>query len=192
MKRLLLYLAAALLLASCATRDRDHKIVISVPQQQMFVYNQSSLIAIYPVSTSKFGLGSRRGSYATPLGNLEIERKIGAGQPSGMVFKSRRPTGEIVPPNAPGRDPIVTRILWLNGLDPQNRNARNRCIYIHGTPDEIDLGKPASFGCIRMRSRDILRLFQTVGVGAHVRIQNVPVAQPISLNANVPVISRYQ
>src|SRR5205085_9453175 len=103
----------------------------SVPEQKMAVYNKDLEIARYDVSTSKFGLGDRPSSCATPLGHLEIAKKIGAGAPSGMKFKDRRPTGEIVQVDAPGRDPIVTRILWLRGLDSCNRNAFGRTIYIH-------------------------------------------------------------
>lgn len=89
-----------------------------------------------------------------------------------MKFKSRKPTGEIVAVNAPGRDPIVTRILWLRGLERCNAHAFERMIYIHGTPEEARLGTPASYGCIRMRSRDVIRLFDVVGEGARVVISN--------------------
>jgi L,D-transpeptidase catalytic domain len=112
-----------------------------------------------------------------PLGHLEIAKKIGAGAPAGSVFKSRKPTGEILAPDAPGRDPIVTRILWLKGLDTQNADAFQRYIYIHGTPEERNIGKPASFGCIRMRSADIIRLFATVGVGAKVEVVPGPLPE---------------
>src|SRR5207302_9885297 len=128
----------------------------------------------YPVSTSKFGVGDFPGSSGTPLGQLEIAKKIGAGAPSGAVFKDRRMTGEIVPPDAPGRDPIVTRILWLRGREPQNALAYSRYIYIHGTPEERNIGRPASFGCVRMRSRDVIQLFDIVGWGARVTILNQP------------------
>ena len=87
-----------------------------------------------------------------------------------MKFKSRRPTGEIVPVNAPGRDPIVSRILWLKGKEPQNQRAFRRYIYIHGTPEERKLGHPASYGCVRMASRDIIWLYDVVGKGARVDI----------------------
>ena len=87
-----------------------------------------------------------------------------------MVFKGRRPTGEVLRPNSPGRDPIVTRILWLRGRESQTRNAYGRYIYIHGTPEERKIGKPASYGCIRMRSRDVARLYNQVGVGAKVKV----------------------
>jgi lipoprotein-anchoring transpeptidase ErfK/SrfK len=136
----------------------------------MDLYYREPFVARYPVSTSQFGVGDRPGTCATPLGHLKIAVKVGDGAPLGMVFKDRRPTGEILVPNAPGRDPIVTRILWLKGLEPQNQNAYGRYIYIHGTPVENQLGKPASYGCIRMRSQDIAQLFTTVGIGTRVDI----------------------
>ena len=138
----------------------------------MLVFEHGVEIARYDVSTSKFGVGDRPGSYATPLGEMEVEQKIGGGQPSGMKFKSRRPTGEIVPPNSPGRDPIVSRILWLRGLEGQNRRAYERGIYIHGTAEEWSIGTPASYGCIRMRSRDVIQLYDRIGVGTRVEITN--------------------
>jgi len=125
---------------------------------------------VFPVSTSRFGAGDRWGSYATPLGKLIVRLKIGMGQPLGAVFHSRVPTGEVLKPDAPGRDPIVTRILWLDGTEPWNRNAFSRGIYIHGTPQEKFLGRPASYGCIRMRSSDVVTLCDRIGVGAVVRI----------------------
>jgi hypothetical protein len=167
-------LAAAIILglASCATKPSPHLIRISVPDQKMLVFDQGVEIARYDVSTSKFGVGDRPGSYATPLGEMVVKEKIGAGQPSGMKFKSRRPTGEIVRPNAPGRDPIVSRILWLKGLEAQNRRAFDRGIYIHGTAEEWSIGTPASYGCIRMRSRDVIQLFDKIGVGTRVEVTN--------------------
>ena len=99
-----------------------------------------------------------------------MRKKIGDGAPQGAVFHSRRPTGEILQPNAPGRDPIVTRILWLDGLESHNSNAFSRCIYIHGTPQESLLGTPASYGCIRMRSFDVAKVYDLVGTGARVEI----------------------
>lgn len=162
-----------------------HTVRVSIPEQRLIVYRKGELIASYPVSTSKFGLGDRPGSHATPLGRMEIAKKIGRGQPLGMRFKHRRPTGEIVAVNAPGRDPIVTRILWLNGLEPNNRNAYGRTIYIHGTPEEWRIGAPASYGCIRMRSRDVMDLYNTVGVGARVEVTALPVLQPVTRTAAV-------
>ena len=150
--------------------DRRHRLIVSVPDQRMAVYEHSQLLASFPVSTSKFALGDQPGTNATPLGRLVVAKKIGGGQPAGMKFKSRRPTGEIVPVNAPGRDPIVSRILWLKGKEPQNQRAFRRYIYIHGTPEERKLGHPASYGCVRMASRDIIWLYDVVGKGARVDI----------------------
>jgi hypothetical protein len=171
-------LAVCWLLCSCAPQDQDHHIIVSVADQAMNVYFRDQLIERYPVSTSQFGVGDNPGTCATPLGHLAVAQKIGGGAPLGMVFKDRRPTGEILAPDAPGRDPIVTRILWLKGLEPQNRNAFGRYIYIHGTPVENQIGKPASYGCIRMRSQDIVQLFTTVGIGTRVDIvqDHLPVA----------------
>jgi lipoprotein-anchoring transpeptidase ErfK/SrfK len=160
--------------ASCAHKDTDHRLVVSVPDQRMIVYTRGHETARYPVSTSKFCLGDQPGCKGTPLGHLEIAKKIGDREPIGMKFHSRRPTGEIVTINAPGRDPIVTRILWLKGLEGQNRNAFSRAIYIHGTAEEWKIGTPASFGCVRMRSNDVVHLFDTVGVGARVDITTAP------------------
>ncbi len=151
-----------------------HTVKISIPEQRMLLLEHGRPIAAYSVSTSKFGLGDLPGSNSTPLGHLEVAKKIGSGAPMGMKFKSRKPTGEVVAVNAPGRDPIVTRILWLRGLDACNRMAFDRMIYIHGTPEECKIGEPASFGCVRMRSRDVVELFDAVGVGARVEIMNEP------------------
>ena len=119
----------------------------------------------------KFG---RKLSNATPLGAHRVKRKFGSGAPAGTVFKGRRPTGEVIPVDAPGRDPIVTRILWLEGSEFKNRHSFSRCIYIHGTPEERNVGIPASYGCIRMRSADIVELFGYVGTGARVVITQNP------------------
>jgi len=153
-----------------AESDPHHEIVVSVKDQQLLLKTDGNPVAVYPVSTSRFGIGDRIGSYATPLGKLFVKVKIGMGRPLGSVFRSRVPTGEILKPNAPGRDPIVTRILWLEGMESGNRNAFVRGIYIHGTPQERLIGKPASYGCIRMRSADIATLFDRVGTGALVTI----------------------
>lgn len=151
-----------------ATLDRSHVMEVSVPEQKMALYRNGDLVKTYRVSTSRFGLGNQKGSYRTPLGKMEVAEKIGGGKPAGAVFKSRRWTGEIIRPNAPGRDPIVSRILWLNGLERKNKNTYSRCIYIHGTAAEKDIGRPASYGCIRMKSRDVIDLCGKVGEGARV------------------------
>ena len=127
-------------------------------------------VARFPISTSRFGTGDHFGSYKTPLGQFRVCDKIGEDLSPGAVIKHRSATGEVIPVNAPGRDPIVTRLMWLDGLEEQNRNARVRGIYIHGTPEEINLGKPVSWGCIRMRSRDVIQLCQEIPVGAIVSI----------------------
>ena len=155
-------------------------IVVSVPDQTLALIDDGVVIARFPVSTSKFGLGDGSGSYATPLGTMAIASKIGANAPLGTVFKSRRPTGEILRPNAPGRDPIVTRILWLRGLEKRNARAFARSIYIHGTPEERLIGRPASYGCIRMRSRDIAQLFAAVGVGTKIEVANARLGRAVA------------
>lgn len=171
--------ALAIGLASCAHRPSPHLIRISVPDQKMIVFEHGVEIARYDVSTSKFGVGDRPGSFATPLGEMEVSQKFGGGQPSGMKFRNRRATGEIVRPNTPGRDPIVSRILWLRGLEGRNRLAYQRGIYIHGTAEEWSIGRPASYGCVRMRSRDVIQLYDRVGVGTRVEISNSRLPEPL-------------
>jgi lipoprotein-anchoring transpeptidase ErfK/SrfK len=163
-------LAVGILLVLSGCADTRHRLIVSIPDQRMLVLTDGKPTAVYPVSTSKFGTGDREGSYATPLGHLCVRKKIGGGYPLGTVFHSRKPTGEVLVPNAPGRDPIVTRILWLDGLEAHNRNAFGRCIYIHGTPQETMLGTPASYGCIRMKSADVAKLYELVGNGARVTV----------------------
>ena len=172
--RLLALSALVSLGASCASVDRRHQVIVSIPDQRLALLEDGAPLATYPVSTSKFGLGDLPGTSWTPLGKLEIAKKIGDGAPSGAAFKDRRLTGEIVPPDAPGRDIIVTRILWLRGEETQNARAYSRYIYIHGTPEERNIGLPVSYGCIRMRSSDVIELFDTVGRGAQVKIENQP------------------
>jgi lipoprotein-anchoring transpeptidase ErfK/SrfK len=171
-----------LLLNSCTTPDTRHHVVVSIPQQRLALLDQGALLATYPISTSKFAIGDVPGSNGTPLGELEVAKKIGGGAPLGAVFKDRRRTGEVLVPDAPGRDPIVTRILWLRGREARNANAYGRYIYIHGTPEERTIGTRASFGCIRMRSRDVIQLYDTVGPQARVTILNEP------LEAMVPAL----
>src|SRR3978361_1033624 len=101
--------AMALLLNSCA--DTKHRMVVSVAEQRMAFFDEGKFVAMFPVSTSRFCLSDTPGSFGTPLGRLKVRKKIGDGQPLGMKFKDKCPTGEIVPVNAPGRDPVVTRIL---------------------------------------------------------------------------------
>jgi lipoprotein-anchoring transpeptidase ErfK/SrfK len=179
-ERHFLTICTAIVLASCAAPpDTEHHIVVSVHDQKLALLEKEKLVATYPISTSKFGLGDRPGSFGTPLGELEIADKIGDGAPAGTVFKDRRRTGEVIPVDAPGRDPIVTRIIWLRGREARNANAFRRDIYIHGTPEERNIGRPASYGCIRMRSVDIINLYSLVGPGAQVSIVNSPLVATI-------------
>src|SRR5262249_24225445 len=153
-----------------APLDPSNQLIISVRDQKLMLLRNGSKVAVYPVSTSMFGLGDAWGRMTTPLGYLAVEKKIGDNVPVGAVFHNRRLTGEILQPNAPGRDPITTRIIWLRGLEAQNAHAFQRCIYIHGTPEENKIGRPASYGCIRMKAKDVAVLYNQVPVGAVVQI----------------------
>ncbi len=142
-------------------------------------YN-GNILKQYLISSAKNGVGELNGSFCTPRGRHIIRAKIGAGQPLNAVFIERRPTGEVYSPElagrSPGRDWILTRILWLSGCEPgYNRlgkvDTMRRAIYIHGSPDTAEMGKPGSHGCIRMRNQDIVELFDLVPVRAQVRIQ---------------------
>ncbi len=137
------------------------------------------LIRRYPVSTSKNGVGELNGSFCTPRGRHVIRAKIGSGQPINTVFVERRPTGEVYGPELagrlPGRDWILTRILWLSGEEPGfNRlgkvDTMRRYIYIHGSPESVEIGQPGSIGCIRMRNKDVIDLFDRVKIGTKVYI----------------------
>src|SRR5215471_5955297 len=150
--------------------DTSNQLIISVPDQKLMLVQNGGKVATYPVSTSMFGLGDAWGRMTTPLGYLAVEKKIGDNAPTGAVFHNRRLTGEVLQPNAPGRDPITTRIIWLRGLEAQNAHAFQRCIYIHGTPEEKKIGRPASYGCIRMKSKDVAELYNQVPLGALVQI----------------------
>lgn len=150
--------------------DTSNQLIISVRDQKLMLLRNGSKVAVYPVSTSMFGLGDSWGRMTTPLGYLAVEKKIGDNVPVGAVFHNRRLTGEILKPNTPGRDPITTRIIWLRGLEAQNAHAFQRCIYIHGTPEEKKIGRPASYGCIRMKAKDVAELYNQVPVGAVVQI----------------------
>lgn len=165
---------AAAALTGCGTSgytptgDTRNKVIVSVRDQKMLLVRDGTPVKSYNISTSKFGVGDRPGSNYTPLGRLQVAKKIGGNAPIGSVFKSRRRTGEILQPNAPGRDPIVTRIMWLTGTEDRNQNTFRRTIYIHGTPEESRLGTPASYGCIRMGSKDVVDLYNRIGTGADV------------------------
>lgn len=145
---------------------------ISVAAQELRVIDAwGHVLARYPVSTALAGVGEETGSYQTPRGAHIIRAKIGGGQPANAVFVGRRPTGEIWTPElaeaCPGRDWILTRILWLSGCEPgRNRlgcvDTMRRYVYIHGAPDCAAMGVPGSHGCVRMRNADIIELFDRV------------------------------
>lgn len=190
--RLLKVAVAATLVGSlcqCTSSKPKGDVVVSVKDQKLGIYSTDGKLAKkYVISTSKFGLGDQRGSNRTPLGTHEIVAKIGHGLPAGAVLKSRRWNGEVLKPNAPGRDPIVSRILWLKGTEKTNQNAFNRFIYIHGTPEENRLGQPASYGCVRMGMKDVVDLFNTVDVGAKVVItkDHLPKGAPDKIEDGSP------
>jgi lipoprotein-anchoring transpeptidase ErfK/SrfK len=146
------------------------EVVISVADQRLALVKGGAIVRKFSVSTSMFGLGDGFGSYKTPLGRLRVCVKLGDDLPQGAVFKRRNFRGEVLRKNARGRDPIVTRILWLEGVEPHNKNARRRCIYIHGTPQERSIGKALSYGCVRMRSQDVVQVFDAVPIGTTVTI----------------------
>lgn len=170
--RALLILALASSFLAAARANAGTAIVISVPDQKLAVIRDGVRAESYPISTSRYGVGDKLRSYTTPLGVLQVVSKIGGKALEGAVFHSRHATGEVLKPNAPGRDPIVTRILWLRGMEKQNANAYERGIYIHGTPQEWLIGRPASFGCVRMKSKDVVKVFNAIPVGTKVEICN--------------------
>ena len=188
-------LVLALGLCQCKTSSpsnvSDADVVVSVKDQKLGYYRDGKLVQSYKVSTSKFGVGDKPGSWQTPLGKHEVIAKIGRGLPTGAVLKSRQWNGEVLPPNAPGRDPIVSRIIWLSGLDPDNHNALRRFIYIHGTTEENRLGKPASYGCVRMSMSDVVDLFNEVNIGARVVIteEKLPAKEPMLASNSNPSTS---
>ena len=154
------------------------QIEIAIAAQTLTLRDDAgSVIAQYPVSTALKGVGEEKNSYRTPRGRHIVRAKIGAGAPIGSVFKGRRATGEVWTPalgaQHPGRDFILTRILWLSGCEPGynrlgNLDSMQRYIYIHGTPDSEPMGTPQSHGCVRMRNRDVVALFDAVPVGTPV------------------------
>ncbi|HEX4640124.1 MAG TPA: L,D-transpeptidase [Chthoniobacterales bacterium] len=170
MLRLAVVAVALISLAPGLRAEGPSRVIVSVKEQKLMLMSNGERIATYPISTSKFGIGDDWGHMTTPLGFLQVAEKIGDHAPVGAVFRNRRFTGEVLKPNAPGRDPVITRIIWLKGLQEENAHAFSRCIYIHGTPEERTIGRPASYGCIRMKSRDVAELYGQLPVGAVVEI----------------------
>jgi L,D-transpeptidase YbiS len=162
-------------------REPEHGIEVDVPSQTLTLRDRhGAMILCVRVATARNGVGEELGSERTPRGEHYIRAKIGAGEPEGAVFVSRRPTGEIYSPQLraayPNRDWILTRILWLCGREPgRNRRGRvdtmRRYIYIHGCPDEDPMGIPSSRGCVKMRNPDLVRLFELVEPGTPVLIK---------------------
>lgn len=155
-------------------------IEISLAEQFLTVYQGDTVLRRYNVSTAKNGANEQMNSGGTPRGQHIIRARIGAGAPSGTVFVGRRPTGEICTPELmaanPNRDWILTRIMWLSGMERgRNRlgavDTQRRYIYIHGCPDGSPMGVPESHGCIRMRNKDVIELFDSVPVGTSVEIK---------------------
>lgn len=161
----------------------DINLIINIAQQTLTVYQQHKEVAQYQVSTAKNGIGSQQDSGCTPLGKHVVAEKIGGSEPMNAVFVGRVPTGEIYDANLgelhPKRDWILSRILWLSGLEEglnKGSNSQGGCdtyqryIYIHGTPDTEPMSIPLSHGCIRMRNEDIVELFEQVEEGMPVTI----------------------
>lgn len=153
--------------------------ILLASQTMLLMDSGGTVFRRYAISSAAFGAGEQAGSYQTPRGRHIIRAKIGAGHPQGAVFKARRPTGEVwtqeLHAQSPDRDWILSRILWLSGCEPgRNRlgkvDTMRRYIYIHGTPDCEPVGMPASHGCIRMRNRDVIELFELVAPGTVVEI----------------------
>jgi len=144
---------------------------ISISGQTLTLKDGDTAVRSYPVSTSRFGIGTETGSMKTPTGRFRVAEKIGGDTPSGTVFRSRVALqfGEPLPQT---EDLVMSRILWLDGLDEHNANTRDRYIYIHGTKQEEKIGTPASCGCVRMRNADVIELFDLVDEGTPVVIES--------------------
>src|SRR5437762_7385747 len=143
------------------------EIHVSIRDQLLTLKDDETQIRTYPVSTSRFGIGTEQGSFKTPIGRFRVAEKIGGEMPAGTIFRSRvalKP-GDPLPPT---EDLVMSRILWLDGLDEQNANTRERFIYIHSTKHEDKIGIPDSHGCARMRNGDVAELFKLIDEGTHV------------------------
>lgn len=146
------------------------RIEVSIGTQRLRLFDGRRLVREWACSTSKFGLGFTEGSNKTPLGSFIVLEKHGGGAESGTIFKSRQPAGQWQPGMETKTDLVLTRILWLQGLEARNANTFRRYIYIHGTNDENSIGRPASHGCVRLRNREMIELFDLVPEGTPVWI----------------------
>jgi hypothetical protein len=145
-------------------------LIVDVIRQRVDLLEDGVIEASWSVSTSRFGLGTEEGSLKTPTGKFRICEKIGAGAPLWSIFRSRVATGSLAFPGS-DEDLVLTRILWLEGLEPENANTRSRYIYFHGTNREDLIGTPASHGCIRLRNAEMADLFDRVAEGTLVEIK---------------------
>lgn len=170
----LLALALPFLLSCGLVAAEDRSLHVNIATQRLTVFSGSTALASFPVSTSRFGLGDEPGSYKTPLGRFVVTDKAGARLPNGLVIKRGRATREVLAPNAYSRDAIVTRVIYLAGVESHNSNAAARGICIHGTPEERTIGTPSSYGCIRLTSQDVVKLFELVEIGTRLQIEHAP------------------
>ena len=152
------------------------QLIASIQDQTLSVLNDAErVIACYPISSALAGTGCQEGSYCTPLGLFEISEKHGTDSPAGTIFRSRKPEGLWSPNDPPiDEDLVLTRILWLQGLEEHNANTKERYIYIHGTNHEDSIGTACSAGCLRMKNQDIIELYDLVQVGTSLIIQESP------------------
>lgn len=181
MSRLSMLIGLMLSVLYCQSQPPDDSVFVRVDisDQSLELIVDGRVEKTWPVSTSKYGIGNRAGSNKTPLGRHIISRKFGDDAPFGMIFKARKSTGQIAPIHADSvdvpEDFITTRILRLKGLEPGVNQGRgidsyDRFIYIHGTPEEGLIGRPASHGCIRMKNEDVIELFDMASEGTFVQI----------------------
>lgn len=176
---LLTFLCITISFTSVSSKEKVH-IIVKIGEQRLYLLKGDTVIKEYPISTSKYGIGSKEGSYKTPIGLHKISRKIGGGAQIGTIFIGGKNMGRIASIYRDKRrsvkDLVLTRILWLEGLEPGvNKglgvDSFKRRIYIHGTQEEGYIGQPASMGCIRMKNRDVVELFDMVNEGTLVEIQ---------------------
>lgn len=146
------------------------RLEVSVANQRLMLWKGFHLVKSWPCSTSKFGLGYTEGSNKTPLGGFVVKEKHGDNAALGTIFKARQPVGLWTPDQVTDDDLILSRILWLEGMEKRNANTFQRYIYIHGTNDERHIGRPASHGCVRLKNRDVVELYELTPIGTQVWI----------------------